>query len=501
VKTKRMRSSVSAARNLVALAVLFELAILFAPSAWAVPSFSRRYGVTCSTCHTMWGALNGAGQTFKLSGYRAMNGKDMKPVSEDIELAKDVAIPTTLPLSFVTGVGYDYRKEKRTADNGSTNTATGSSLALEDASIFMTSPLGPHWSAFVEFPMYETKSWEFTPTGPAEANKDVPKHIRFTSEKPTFEVAKFFWNNLAGDAAPRDLLNLAIGITHPPLAFSPGKVRLDVNQYLVYERRALDLISKKPLDEMIGSENADNLFRVSEPQVLAELFGMTTFGKPVTDVSKADTLWAEYHLGVTNGSNAVADNNTQKDIYGRYVMRYRGQSAGLFGYYSRDTYDDGLRTQASIVNGGIMSGAQSENSHSRLGLDLWLSLAPWGVPLTLQNQVMFMRESNPTGFNKAFSWKGGSNELIYQASRDTVMYTRYDWVRGDNFNDTNSLVNGISGITNTTPTEWDVVAGWQHLVNQNTKLVAEFRHHKYQDQITGASLKDDGVQVKFLIGF
>src|SRR5512141_1700961 len=100
----------SFARTAVVIAILTATsALLLTPSAWAVPSYSRRYGMECSGCHTMWGALNGAGVTFRLSGYRAINGKNLTPISEDVEIAKGVSIPTTLPLSFITGVGYDQR--------------------------------------------------------------------------------------------------------------------------------------------------------------------------------------------------------------------------------------------------------------------------------------------------------------------------------------------------------------------------------------------------------
>ena len=71
-------------------------------------------------------------------------------------------------------------------------------------------------------------------------------------------------------------------------------------------------------------------------------------GKPAADVTKRDTFWAEYHLGLSNGSNGKADNNTSKDLYGRWVMRYYNQSLGFFTYRSPDTYDDSLRTFASI---------------------------------------------------------------------------------------------------------------------------------------------------------
>ncbi len=177
----------------VALVVLAATAFLaLAPSAWAVPSYSRRYGMECSGCHTMWGALNGAGVTFRLSGYRAINGKDLEPTSKDIELSPGNYIPSTFPLSIITGVGYDSRSLKLEGPGGNT-TLRGSSLSLEDASLFLTGPIGPHLSAFIEFPMYETKEGEFTPVGASDANPaNYPKgSLQFQTEKPGFEVAKF----------------------------------------------------------------------------------------------------------------------------------------------------------------------------------------------------------------------------------------------------------------------------------------------------------------------
>ncbi|MGZ5617225.1 MAG: hypothetical protein ACXWFW_07675 [Usitatibacter sp.] len=488
-------------------ALLAELLFLSMPSAWAVPSYSRRYGIECSGCHTMWGSLNAQGVQFRLSGYRAIGGKDLKPVSNDIEIAKGVSIPTTLPLSFITGVGIDARKEKREASDGTTLDSKGSSIALEDASIFMTSPMGKHFSAFVEFPMYETKSWEFTPTGKFEANNTSgSRHIQFASENPVFEVAKFFFNNVLGDTLPRDSFNVVAGITHLPLGYASGKVRLSVNQYLIYERRALDYISPRKVSDVIGGEADDYLFKLGEPQVIAGIFGMTTFGKPVTDVSKRNTLWAEYHLGITNGSNGKADNNTSKAVYGRWVFRYFGQSLGFSGITASDTYDDTLRSNGAIAANpdGIFSGRQDANKMRRLGIDSTLSLAPAGIPVWLENQYMSNREDNPTGFGKEFTWKGGFHQLNWQPSRTTIAYTRYDWVRGDRFDDTGVAANGVNGVTRVKPEEIDWILGFQHLLDQNIKLVGEFRHHRFEDKAgtpATAKLTDDGFTLRVMLGF
>ena len=498
-------SGLTGRRSVFFIAIITEL--LFSTYSWAVPSYSRQFNEQCSTCHTMWGALTGSGVQFRLSGYRAIAGKDLKPASPDMEISKGVFIPTTLPLSFITGVGYDSRTEKRQSDTGASASTKLSSLSLEDASIFMTSELGPHLSAFVEFPMYETKAWEFTPLGRADANTaaGAPRHSNFTAESPAFEVAKFWWNNLLGDSAPRDSVNLLAGITHLPLGYASGKVRLSVNQYLIYERRALDLISPVNVAGMLGSAD-ESAFRLGEPQVMAEVNGMLTFGKPVTDVGKRDTFWGEYHLGVTNGSNGHADNNSDKDIYGRWVMRYYNQTLGFTGFHSNDQYDDTMRQNASLANGGIMKNAQQNaNSSSRLGVDCTLSLAPAGIPVWLENQYMVNKEGSPTGFGKEFKWKGGFHQLNWQPSKTNIVYARYDWIKGDNINDTT-----VGGVTNSTPSENDYILGWQHLVEQNVKFIAEYRHHKFEDKALGgvgliqtspAKLSDDGFTVRVMFGF
>jgi hypothetical protein len=240
--------------------------------------------------------------------------------------------------------------------------------------------------------------------------------------------------------------------------------------------------------------------------------GMLTFGKPQEDVGKRDTFWAEYHLGISNGSNGKADNNNKKDLYGRWVMRYYNQSLGLFTYRSGDTYDDTLRSTAAQAAApgstgnafGIMSGLQDVNKMTRNGVDFTLSLVPAGIPVWLENQLMYNNESNPTGFGQEFKWHGGFHQLNWQPSKESIFYARYDYVKGNAFDDTTVSRNGVSGVTKSSPKEKDYIVGTQHLVNQTTKLIGEIRHHVFDDNGTspGAShLKDDGFTVRVMFGF
>ncbi|HEX9112761.1 MAG TPA: hypothetical protein VF888_00280, partial [Nitrospirota bacterium] len=316
---------------------------------------------------------------------------------------------------------------------------------------------------------------------------------QFSTEKPVFEVAKFWWNSLI-PSAPRDSVNLLVGITQLPLAYSPGKVRLSANQYPVYERRALDLISPK----LLSSDLDDGLFRLSEPQIILEVNGMVVPGKAVTDVGKRDTLWLEYHIGVTNGSNDKADNNNQKDFYGRLIARWYNQSLGVFAYYSADTYGTDIRNAGTAL--GIMNTGGSHNSTTRIGPDMTLSLVPIGYPVWLENQLLFNRESDPTGFGKEFKWTGGFDQLNWQIKKTAIVYGRYDWISGKSFDDTSVA----GGVTKAKPSEWDVVAGLQYLVRQNVKLIAEYRHDVFEDKASTpqtARVTTDGYTVRAMVGF
>ncbi len=140
----------------------------------------------------------------------------------------------------------------------------------------------------------------------------------------------------------------------------------------------------------------------------------------------------------------------------------------------------------------------------RIGPDMTLSMAPLGIPVWLENQYMYNRESDPTGFGKEFKWYGGFHQLNWQITKKAIMYDRYDWVSGKLFDDTTSTVLGVTGVTKAKPREWDVVAGLQYLVLQNLKLIGEYRHHEFEDSASTpntARLKDDGFTVRAMIGF
>ncbi len=486
---------------------------MFSSPASAVPAFGRRYGVTCSTCHSSWPELNSTGLNFKLSGYRRLNGLDMQPTTPDIDLgAGALKMPSVPPLALIASTGFDLENIRRRAAEGTRASQTGSSLDLNSVSLFLAAPLGDHLSAFFEFPLFETHAPDNDfPTGPSGANAtDITskRNITRESEVTGFELGKAMWNSLLPvSILPPDSLNIKVGVDQLPTGFSPESNRLSIVPYLVYRRRALDLLSPIQTDDLLANSNqADRLNRIAEPQIQVAINGLfVPFGVPM-DVGKFESLVVDYELGVTNGSNNNADPNTQKDFFGHVAVRWWGQRLGFFAYRSPDIYDDSQREDASLLNGGIFSGDQRGNSFSSFGPDLTLSLEPLDIPVWLQTQVLFDRESHPTGFRKSFSWWGGFTQLNGKIPVNAkflqwiTAYARYEWLHGDRFDDT--TVGGVTGPVK--PREWQAVAGLQWFVLENLKVVTEYSRREFRnDESTPVHqrLRDSFFTVRAVFGF
>jgi hypothetical protein len=495
------------------LAMWSGVLLLLSTPAWAVPAFARRYGVTCSTCHSAWPALNATGVAFKLSGYRSLNGFDMKPTTADIDLAMGaLTIPSIPPVSVTASSGLDLQRISRRAFDGTRASQTGSSIDLDNATLFIATPLGEHLSAFFEFPMFETHAPQHDfPNGPSGAN-DVgigsKRDISFETESPTFEMGKMMWNSLLPTSiAPPNSLNLKLGVDELPLGFSAEANRLSVRDYLIYRVRALDLLSPVQTDSL---PDTGSLLRLGEPQIQFAINGLIVpFGKP-TDLAKPETFSLAYEVGITNGSNNSSDPNTEKDLFGHVGVRWWGQRLGFFGYYSPDIYNDAQRDDGSINNGFIMSGRQLANRFTAYGPDLTLSLEPWEIPVWLETQVLFNRESNPTAFNKSFSWWGGFTQLNgtipvrAKFLQRITAYGRYEWLQGDAYDDTATCgatdAGPVCGVTGRVkPREWQAVGGLQWYVLENLKIVTEYSRREFnasQQRVT-----DSFFTVRAAIGF
>ena len=449
----------------------FGLIVMFPNQSWAIPAFARMYGLACGACHSAYPELNDAGEGFRLSGFRKYNGVTLVPQVAPVKLGEYLELPGTIPLSLSTTAGFNSARIDNTLGDGSKNTNTEadfkkqiSSFNLNEFKLLAGAPLGKDLAFFLDAPIADTESRQFF--DPEVRAHGVKSKIE-SGEAPYLVFISY--HNLF---VP-DLVNLKGGVIELPTAFSPSIHRLSFFPYLVYEATALDVISRKGIDDLLSVPGADeealesNQFRLSTGQIGIELFGRAT-----ATLHQVSNLNVDYVVGIVNGNNINSDNNTTKDVVARLAFTYRLPTStvalGWFSYYSANTLD----TLAS--NPDTLAGYRDRLR--RYGPDIRLTLNE-PVYINLYSQILLARDSNPTGFGPEAKWWGGFLQAEVKPYNQLIVYGRYDWIRGDRFDDTGIVINGANGsIGPVDPRLWDIVAGAQYFVYDNFKLIAEYRH-------------------------
>ena len=446
--------------------------VSFLPNqSWAIPAFARMYGMACGACHSAFPALNDAGEEFRLSGFRKYNGVELVPQVPPVKLGERLEFPGTVPISLSTTAGFNATRIDNTLGDGSKNTNTEadfkrqqSSFNLNEFKFLAGAPLGKDLAFFLDAPLTDTELRQFfDPESRAHGVKSKTE----SGEAPY--LAFISYHNLF---VP-DLVNLKGGIIELPTAFSPSIHRLSFFPYLVYEATALDVISRKGIDDFVSVPGAveetleSNQFRLSKGQV-----GAQVFGRAMPSLHQISNLYVDYAVGLVNGNNINSDNNTTKDLFGRLAFTYKLPTTimalGWFSYYSANTLDN-LTTNPD-------TGAAYRSSLSRHGPDFRLTLNE-PVYINLFSQILIAKDRNPTGFGQEAKWWGGFVQAEVKPLNQLVAYGRYDWIRGNHYDDTGIMINGASGsIGPVDPKIWDIVAGAQYFLYDNFKLIAEFRH-------------------------
>lgn len=196
------------------------LALAYAPSAGAVPSFSRQTGFPCSSCHTTPPELTPLGRIFKLSGY-TLSGTGMSKIEKKREGKQTgLELLATLPLSVFFETSFtSTNKPQPGLQNGSFEFP-------QDVSLFLAGEWSTHVGSFVQF-TYDAQddhfSWDNTDVRYANSGKLLGKDLLYgitLNNNPTLED---LWNStpafgypfIADDFAPTPsaaaLINNALG--------------------------------------------------------------------------------------------------------------------------------------------------------------------------------------------------------------------------------------------------------------------------------------------------
>lgn len=279
---------------------------------WSMPYFARKYGVSCTMCHTTYPKLNSTGESFRLHGYRFAQGDEglTRIKQTPIGGKKAANISSIFPAG---GVGYlraqGVEEEPFTFE-------------LHEVEFFFGDSLGDTFYFWSDFKLIDE------------------------GEHPGRPFSRIFLGttDLLGKWLPHNVFNAKVGYFEPAInAFSSHR-RLQLQQYLYNNTRIVSATDLVP-----------SSFRVRDSQVGAELNGIIM-----------DRVF--YAVAVTNGSGNINDFGVHKDSYVRLAwkpvgMDFNGAGAsdldlrvGSFGYFGDTDYRQ--------------DGPQFRNSFYRVGGDI-----------------------------------------------------------------------------------------------------------------------------------
>lgn len=125
------------------------LLLMFLPQqAQALPSFAKKYGYSCASCHNAWPMLNAFGRRFKENGYQVERDEE---TSEETNIKADgLSLYKFTPLTVrIKGYAFDKKKDKVTKIR-----------PLHEVELMLAGNIGERASYFVELEGEDEDGWE-----------------------------------------------------------------------------------------------------------------------------------------------------------------------------------------------------------------------------------------------------------------------------------------------------------------------------------------------------
>ncbi|MBI3195455.1 MAG: hypothetical protein HYZ34_13470 [Ignavibacteriae bacterium] len=371
--------------------VIAYLLVFFAEDSWSVPSFSRKYKTSCSTCHYAFPMLNGFGKAFKNNGYRYPGGDENYRKEEPVSLGSE---------------GYKKVWPE----------------AVWPSDIPGTSPLAVHAVGRINYSAMSNVKWEFELPHELEVlyagtiGEDFSFFGEIEVENENNETEIAFPFALQFDSDPAFHVRAGMVRADP----SPTNLRLTRNHYNV------------------ASFKSRNGWRFRDEHVGLEVWGAG---------NGADALGGfTYRFGVVNGQG-LSDINPQKDIYGKvtYKIGGLGEIGGAESGESEvsEFYIDNAITLGGFFYNGTASktGAKDEDFTVFGGdVDFWYDR------FIANGTLMLMNSKIPnTTDRKSMAYYVQGNYVLYPW---LIGLLRYEWEDKDSDIDTVEPVNAIiPGVT------------------------------------------------------
>lgn len=255
--------------TIVAFGLVVLLTVLAAEQAYGIPSFSRKYKTSCSTCHVAFPKLTAFGEAFRRNGYQFPDGGDAaatkeEPVSLGAEGSKrafpDAIWPSTVPGSVPIGIVAELE-----ATYAPKETPKWNFNSLEgEVEVLTAGTLGEDISFYAE--------------------------VGVADDAIEIERANVIFSNLFGGTTA--MANLRVG------KFDPGVLSFS-NHRRISPRYGITM-------NTLG----DNMWSLEHAQKGIELNGVIGEGR------------LGYNLGLVEGRKNIA--NSQKDVYAHVTYKIGG---------------------------------------------------------------------------------------------------------------------------------------------------------------------------------
>ena len=387
--------------------LLILLVLIIPAKSEAMPVFSRKYNISCVTCHAAFPRLNEFGEQFVSDNFRLPNWKD-----STVETGDDMlALPDSVPLALRTQAFVQAREaETIDIDTGETISADTDFQAPYLIKLLSSAPLSDHISFYFYAILAEKGD-----------NGSV-----------IVEDAWFSHDDIFGTD-----ISMMLGQFQVSDLMFPRETRLTFQDFMVYRMAGLTYdrgtifgYTAGPVDLSLGLVNGNG---ISESH---------TINSP--GYKRPDHLF---------------DNNAGKAVFGRIGGNVTGVNLGLFGY-------SGTQKNATAP-AGTGSGDRDTDKIS-YGVDLSGKLGNktyWFAQLLQNDWDEFINTDTK------YSWFGSFIGVDYIHSDHWVYSLLYNYADADDFKNTDTVYEGIDINSLTLSTSYYFMRNVKGVIEVNLDLL------------------------------
>lgn len=372
-------------RSLVGAALLaLALSLLGPRTAWSIPEFARRYNLTCAVCHDAFPHLNAFGENFAAMNYKLPNWRS----SNTLDLGDErLALPARPPFA-VRMQAYVQARDGEDIDPATGLTGNDAELDFQTPyliKLLSSSPLSDNITYYF-YGIFAEKG------GNGET---------------LIEDAWFRHGNVFGSG-----IGMQLGQFQVSDLMFPREVRLTFQDYYAYRAAGLTYDRGVIFDRGVGR---------------FDLALGAVNGNGITDNFAIDS--PGYRR-----PDAMFDNDTRKNVFGRVGLPIGGAALGLFALSGEQ------RSAAGLA--GAARGARNTDKKV-LGLDLagtasggrlhWYAQALW-------NEWDGFLDAAP---GRDFDWFGGFAGADYVRNDRWTFSLLYNYAEANDFDGTGTIYEGI----------------------------------------------------------